>query len=79
MKLPTINGFETYVAIRRINPEVVTIMMTARPPKMADLIGEVLTNHACACLFEPVDMTEVLKSAGGILERKQREREGRHG
>lgn len=29
LKLPTINGFETYLAIKKINPEAVVIMMTA--------------------------------------------------
>jgi len=29
MKLPTINGLQTYLAVREVNPQAVAVMMTA--------------------------------------------------
>ena len=80
VKLPTINGLETYLAIREINPEAVAIMMTAYRQEAADLVEEALKNSAYTCLYKPLEMEELLKLVEGIWERKQietRDREGR--
>lgn len=71
MKLPTINGLETYLAIREINPEAVVIVMTAYRQEMADLVEEALNNHAYACLYKPLEMAEVLRLVDEIRERRQ--------
>jgi len=72
MKLPTINGLETYLAIRRVNPQAVAIMMTAYRQEMADLVQEALDNHAYTCLYKPLDMGKLLRLVEKILERKRR-------
>jgi CheY-like chemotaxis protein len=72
MKLPTINGLETYLAIKAINPEVVAIMVTAYRHELADLVEEALRNHAYTCLYKPLDMAEVLRLVDEIRERKQK-------
>ena len=74
MKLPTITGLETYLAIRRINPEVVAIMMTAYRQGMSDLVEEALRSDVYTCLYKPLEMEEVLKLVDEIRERKQRAR-----
>ena len=72
MKLPTINGLETYLAIREINPQVVAIMMTAYRQEMADLVEEALQNHAYTCLYKPLEMEELLRLVDEIRERKRK-------
>ena len=72
MKLPTINGLETYLAIKEINPEVVAIMMTAYRQEVADLVKEALHNNAYTCLYKPLDMEEVLRLVKEIGGRKQK-------
>lgn len=72
MKLPTINGLETYLAIREINPEAVAIVMTAYRREMSDLVEEALRNHAYTCLYKPFDMAKLLRLVDEIRERKQR-------
>ena len=72
MKLPTITGLETYLAIRKINPEVVAIMMTAYRQGMSDLVEEALRSNVYTCLYKPLEMEEVLKLVDEIRERKQR-------
>jgi two-component system response regulator HydG len=71
VKLPTINGLETYLAIKEINPEAVAIVMTAYRQEVADLVEEALRNHAYTCLYKPLDMEEVLKLVDEIWERKR--------
>ena len=72
MKLPTINGLETYLAIKENNPEAVVIMMTAYRQEMAELVEEALNNSAYACLYKPFDIEEVLKLVGELWKRKQK-------
>ncbi|MFQ6121476.1 MAG: response regulator [Dehalococcoidales bacterium] len=72
MKLPTINGLETYLAIKESNPEAVAIMMTAFRQEVADLVEEALHNHAYTCLYKPLDMGEMLRLVDEIRERKQK-------
>jgi len=72
VKLPTIDGLETYLAIKEINPEAVAIMMTAYRQEAADLIEEALNNNVYTCLYKPFDMEEVLRLVSEICERKQK-------
>jgi len=69
MKLPTINGLETYLAIRKINPQVVAIMITGYRQEMADLVDEALRNHAYTCLYKPIEIEEMLQIIEEICER----------
>lgn len=71
VKLPTINGLETYLAIREINPQVVAIMITGYRQEMADLVEEALRNHAYTCLYKPLDMEELLGLVDEIRKRKR--------
>jgi two-component system response regulator HydG len=72
MKLPTITGLETYLSIRKINPEVVAIMMTAYRQGMSDLVEEALRSDVYTCLYKPLEMEAVLKLVDEIRVRKQR-------
>ncbi len=71
LKLPTINGLETYLAIREINRQAVAIMMTAYRQEMADLVEVALQNSAYTCLYKPLEMEELLRLVEEIRERKQ--------
>jgi two-component system response regulator HydG len=71
MKLPTINGLETYLAIKEVNPEAVAVMITAYHQEMADLVEQALKSDAYACLYKPLDVTELLKLVDEIWGRKQ--------
>ena len=71
MKLPTINGLETHLAIRRIRPEAITIIITAYGQEMAEMVTSVLQNSAYSCLYKPLDMPSVLELVEEVLERKK--------
>ena len=72
MKLPVLNGLETYLAIREINPQVVAIMMTAYRQEMAGLVEEALRNQAYTCFYKPLDIEELLRLVEEIRGRKQK-------
>ena len=72
VKLPTINGLETYLAIREVNSEAVAIMITGYRQEVAGLIEEALQNNAYACLHKPLDMEDVLKLVDEVCERKRK-------
>jgi len=72
MKLPTINGLETYLAIKEVNPEAVAIMMTGYRQEIADLVEEALNNCAYTCLYKPLDEEEILRLVEEIEEKKQK-------
>ena len=70
MILPTINGLETYLAIKKINPEVVAIMVTGYRQEMDGLIQQALNNNAYGCFYKPLDINEVLRFIEEIDKRK---------
>jgi two-component system response regulator HydG len=72
VKLPTINGLETYLAIKESNPEAVAVMMTGCRQEMAELVEEAINNSAYTCLYKPFDIAEVLKLIDEILQTKQK-------
>ena len=72
MKLPTLNGLETYLAIREIATEAVAVIMTAYRQEMADLVDGALRKGAYACLYKPLDVEEVLRLVEGVSEQKRK-------
>lgn len=72
MKLPHLNGLETYLAIKSIRPEVVAIMMTGYRQEMDELVDEAIRNSAYTCLYKPLDMEMLLGLIGEILENRQK-------
>ncbi|MDY6875441.1 MAG: response regulator [Chloroflexota bacterium] len=70
IRLPTINGLETYLAIKNVSPEAVVIMMTAYRQEVTGLVEEALHNTAYTCLYKPLEMKEVLMLIHEICERK---------
>jgi len=61
MKLPKMNGLETFFAIKEIHPKVTAIMMTGYRQEMNELVTEAIKNHALTCFYKPLDMKEFLK------------------
>jgi len=71
IKLPTINGLETYMVIKKAKPNVVAIMMTGFRQEVNDLVVEALDNDAYTCLYKPLNMSRILQLIEEILKRKE--------
>jgi len=72
MKLPPVNGLETYLAIRDIRPNTVVIIITGYPKDMGELIEQALQRSAYTCLEKPIDMEELISLLEKIEEGKSR-------
>ncbi len=72
LTLPTLNGLETYLAIREINHEAAAIMITGHRQEVAELVKDALRNGAYACLHKPLDMPVVLRLIAEILKNKKK-------
>jgi two-component system response regulator HydG len=71
LKLPTINGLETYLSLKEVNPEAVAIMMTAYRQEVADLVEKAIKSHAYTCLYKPFEMEGMLRLVDEISAKKQ--------
>ena len=70
IKMPVMDGVETYRRIKRIRPDPLVIMMTAYA--VENLVDEALKEGAYSVLYKPLDMEKVLRMLVEILERRQR-------
>ena len=70
MKLPTLNGLETYLTLRKKNPEVIAIIMTAYHQEMDELVQEAMNNSAYTCLNKPLNIEDMLILINEILKKK---------
>lgn len=73
LKLPALNGLETYLAIREFCPQVVAIIFTAYPREMTKLAELVIQSNAYAYLYKPLDMDQLLVLIQEIADKKQRQ------
>ena len=79
-KLPNMNGLETYLAIKEINPQAVAVMMVAYSQEVDDLSEEPLGEDVHSYLHKPFEIEEVIQLVDGISRRKRQggERDAGH-
>jgi len=70
MKMPVLNGLETYLAIRDFRPDAVVIIITGYPQEMGKLAQQALQKNAYACLEKPINMDKLLSLLERIKEQK---------
>lgn len=59
IKMPGINGVETYKEIKSIQPKAAVMMMTAY--SVEDLVAEALEEGAYGVMYKPVEITKVVE------------------
>jgi CheY-like chemotaxis protein len=72
LKLPPLNGLETYLTIRRLCPRIVVIIITGYVPEMEDTINMVRKKGAYALLEKPIDMDHLLSILAEIETGKRK-------
>jgi len=70
IKMPRLNGVETYRRVKELRPEAVVVMMTAYA--VEDLVQEALQEGAYKVIYKPLDMGDVLSLIDEIREREQK-------
>lgn len=64
MKLPVLNGLETYLILKKINPAITAVLITGYKEEMQGFIREAIDNGAYICLYKPIDPQRLL----GVIE-----------
>ncbi len=67
VKLPNIDGLETLLQLKEINPEILTIMMTGFRNEVKEALEKAQAASAITCLykpFDPAEATDIVKQIG---------------
>lgn len=70
MKMPPLNGLETYLAIKAIRPNVVVIVITGYRKEMSALVEQVMRQNAYTCLEKPIDIDHLFTLLEHVKEQK---------
>lgn len=70
VKMPVLNGLETYLEIKMIRPQIIAIMMTGYRQETEDLVKEAINSSAYMCLYKPLSMDKVIAVVKEISRQK---------
>ncbi|MGD1119127.1 MAG: response regulator [Dehalococcoidales bacterium] len=78
VKLPDIDGLETLLRLKEINPDLLVIMMTGFRNEVKDALDKAQAASAITCLYKPFDpakAAELVKQVGKKARRNRRTNE----
>lgn len=75
VKMPVMNGLETYLELRKIRPHIKTIMVTDYSQQVETLAEEAIRNELYTCLYKPIKIDNLLKIVEKVVSAKM-ENEG---
>jgi two-component system response regulator HydG len=67
VRLPNIDGLETFLRLKEINPDILTIMMTGFRNEVKEALDKAQAASAITCLykpFDPAEATNIVKRIG---------------
>lgn len=70
MKMPPLNGLETYLAIKAIRPSAVVIVITGYRKEMSALVEQAIHQSAYACLEKPIDVDNLFTLLEQVKEQE---------
>lgn len=71
MELPPLNGLETYLAIKKIQPDLTVMIITGYLKEMDDLIEETLRKSAYTCVEKPINTDQLISLLQRIEKQKK--------
>lgn len=72
VKLPSIDGLETLLRLKEINPELLVIMMTGFRNEVKDALDKAQAASAVTCLYKPFDPAEAAELVKRIGKKTNR-------
>jgi len=69
--LPRMNGLETYLKLKQINPNPISIMMATDRQETAGIVDEALRQSAYTCLQKPLDPGSLVPMIKDLAKRKR--------
>lgn len=70
IKMPALNGLETYLELKKINPKAVAVMMTAYRQETCEIVKQAVDSGSYCCLYKPFDMDRAIEIIDGIRNKK---------
>lgn len=68
IKMPGINGVQTFREVKKVSPETAVIMMTAY--SVEDLVKEAFEEGAYAVVYKPFDIEKIIAIIDELIEEK---------
>ena len=69
VKLPNIDGLETFLRLKEINPDILAVMMTGLRNEVKDAREKAEAAEAISCLYKPFDPSEVADLVKQIVKK----------
>ncbi|RLC95281.1 MAG: hypothetical protein DRI39_00610 [Chloroflexi bacterium] len=69
VKLPLMDGLETFLRLKELNPGIVAVMVTAYRDEVQGIIQKALAAAATACLYKPFDPSEAVGLVNRVSHR----------
>ena len=69
VKLPCMDGLETFLRLKEINPDIMAIMMTGYRNEVKDALEKAQAASAITCLFKPFDPGKAVDLVGQISKK----------
>jgi CheY-like chemotaxis protein len=66
VKLPLMDGLQTYLRLKDMNPELAAVMMTGYRDEVKDQLEKAQEASAIACLFKPFDPLKAVEMVSQI-------------
>lgn len=76
VKLPNIDGLETLLRLKEINPDILTVMMTGFRNEVKDALDKAQEASAITCLYKPFDPSVAADIVMKIGKKSRRSRRG---
>ncbi|MCK4863243.1 MAG: response regulator [Dehalococcoidales bacterium] len=74
VKLPNIDGLETLLRLKEINPDILTVMMTGFRNEVKDALDKAQEASAITCLYKPFDPAEAADIVMKVVKKKRHSR-----
>ncbi len=69
VKLPKMDGLETYLRLKEINPDIMTVMMTGYRDEVKDALDKAQAAAAITCLYKPFNPLQAVDLVSKISEK----------
>ncbi|MCJ7605680.1 MAG: response regulator [Dehalococcoidales bacterium] len=79
VKLPNMDGLETFLRLKEMNPNLLTVMMTGFRNEVREALDKAREASAVTCLykpFDPADAADLVRKIGPAKRRSRRKNEG---
>ena len=70
IKLPPLNGLETYISISEIRPNLTAIIITGYFKELNEIVEQTLKKGAYTCLEKPINIYNLIYLIEQIKEQK---------